>query len=36
MTIVLPDESSRDVLAERVGGAEVRDPSGIPIALVHS
>jgi hypothetical protein len=33
MTIVLPDEASRDELAERVGGPEVRDPSGIPIAL---
>ena len=34
MTIVLPDEASLDVLAKRVGGREVRDPSGIPIALV--
>jgi len=33
MTIVLPDEASRDTLAERVGGREVRDPSGIPIAF---
>jgi catechol 2,3-dioxygenase len=33
MTIVLPDEASREALAERVGGTEVRDPSGIPIAL---
>jgi catechol 2,3-dioxygenase len=33
MTIALPDEASRDTLAERVGGREVRDPSGIPIAL---
>jgi catechol 2,3-dioxygenase len=33
MTIVLPDEASLDTLAERVGGREVRDPSGIPIAL---
>jgi catechol 2,3-dioxygenase len=33
MTIVLPDEASLDRLAERVGGREVRDPSGIPIAL---
>jgi catechol 2,3-dioxygenase len=33
MTIVLPDEASVDTLAERVGGREVRDPSGIPIAL---
>jgi catechol 2,3-dioxygenase len=34
MTIVLPDAASRDALAERLGGAEVRDPSGIPVALV--
>jgi len=33
MTIVLPDEVSREALAERVGGTEVRDPSGIPLAL---
>jgi catechol 2,3-dioxygenase len=33
MTIVLPDEASREALAERVGGTEVRDPSGIPVAL---
>jgi catechol 2,3-dioxygenase len=33
MTIVLPDEASLDTLADRVGGREVRDPSGIPIAL---
>jgi catechol 2,3-dioxygenase len=33
MTIVLPDEASRDALAERVGGTEVRDPSGIPVTL---
>lgn len=33
LTIVLPDEASRDALAERIGGAEVRDPSGIPIAV---
>jgi catechol 2,3-dioxygenase len=33
MTIVLPDEASLDALAKRVGGREVRDPSGIPIAL---
>jgi hypothetical protein len=36
MTIVLPDEASRDAVAGRVGGVEVHDPSGIPIALVHS
>jgi catechol 2,3-dioxygenase len=34
MTIVLPDETSLDGLAKRVGGTEVRDPSGIPVALV--
>jgi catechol 2,3-dioxygenase len=33
MTIVLPDEASRDAVAERVGGVEVRDPSGTPIVL---
>jgi catechol 2,3-dioxygenase len=33
VTIVLPDEPSREAVAERVGGTEVRDPSGIPIAL---
>lgn len=33
MTIVLPDDASLDTLAERVGGREVRDPSGIPIEL---
>ena len=33
MTIVLPDEAARDALAERLGGSEVLDPSGIPIAL---
>jgi catechol 2,3-dioxygenase len=33
MTIVLPGQASRDAVAERVGGTEVRDPSGIPIAL---
>ena len=32
-TVVLPDEASRNALAARVGGAEVRDPSGIPITL---
>jgi catechol 2,3-dioxygenase len=36
MTIVLPDEAARNAVAERVGGTEVRDPSGIPIALAHS
>jgi catechol 2,3-dioxygenase len=34
MTIVLPDDASRTALAARVGGTEVRDPSGIPVALV--
>jgi catechol 2,3-dioxygenase len=33
MTIVLPDEASRAAVAERVGGVEARDPSGIPIVL---
>ncbi|HEV7639925.1 MAG TPA: VOC family protein [Gaiellaceae bacterium] len=36
MTIVLPDEASRNAVAQRVGGTEVRDPSGIPIVLAHS
>jgi catechol 2,3-dioxygenase len=36
MTIVLPDGDSRDRLAERLGGTEVLDPSGIPFALVVS
>ncbi|MDX6426909.1 MAG: catechol 2,3-dioxygenase [Gaiellaceae bacterium] len=33
MTIVLPDEASRAAVAERVGGIQVHDPSGIPIVL---
>jgi len=33
MTIVLPDEASLAAVAERVGGSEVRDPSGNPVAL---
>src|SRR5207244_12410098 len=33
MTIVLPDEAARDALAARLGGAEVHDPSGVPVAL---
>jgi catechol 2,3-dioxygenase len=33
MTIVLPDEASRDAVAKRVGGVEVHDPSGTPIVL---
>jgi catechol 2,3-dioxygenase len=34
MTIVLPDEASLDEVAQRVGGREVRDPSGNPVALI--
>jgi hypothetical protein len=30
---VLPDEAVRDALAARLGGIEVFDPSGIPVAL---
>jgi catechol 2,3-dioxygenase len=33
MTIVLPGAEARDALAGRLGGTEVLDPSGIPIAL---
>ena len=33
MTIVLPDTASRDALADRMGGVEVTDPSGIPVTL---
>jgi catechol 2,3-dioxygenase len=33
MTIVFPDVTSRDEAAERVGGPEVRDPSGNPVVL---
>jgi catechol 2,3-dioxygenase len=33
MTIVLPDEAARAAVAERVGGVEATDPSGIPVAL---
>jgi len=33
MTIVLPDEASRDAVAERLGGVEASDPSGIPVSL---
>ena len=33
MTIVLPDAASLDEAAERIGGSEVRDPSGIPVVL---
>jgi hypothetical protein len=36
MTIVLPDDASRKALAERVGGTEVFDPSGIPVVLTTS
>ncbi|HJR01550.1 MAG TPA: VOC family protein [Methylomirabilota bacterium] len=32
-TIVLPDEAERDRVAERIGGTEVRDPSGNPLVL---
>jgi catechol 2,3-dioxygenase len=32
-TIVLPDEAERDRVAERIGGSEVLDPSGNPLAL---
>jgi catechol 2,3-dioxygenase len=33
MTIVLPSDGAREALAQRLGGSEVLDPSGIPIAL---
>ncbi len=33
MTVVLPDAASLDAAAARVGGREVRDPSGIPVVL---
>jgi catechol 2,3-dioxygenase len=33
-TIVLPDESEVERVAERIGGVEIRDPSGNPLALV--
>jgi catechol 2,3-dioxygenase len=32
-TIVLPDEEERERVAERIGGTEVRDPSGNPLVL---
>jgi catechol 2,3-dioxygenase len=32
-TIVVPDEEERDRVAERIGGAEVQDPSGNTVAL---
>jgi catechol 2,3-dioxygenase len=32
-TIVLPDQASLDEVAGRVGGSEVRDPSGNPVVL---
>jgi catechol 2,3-dioxygenase len=32
-TVVLPDEAERDRVAERIGGTEVRDPSGNPLVL---
>ena len=31
--IILPDEAERDRVAERIGGTEVLDPSGNPLAL---
>jgi catechol 2,3-dioxygenase len=33
MTIVLPDATSLDEVSRRIGGTEVRDPSGIPVVL---
>jgi catechol 2,3-dioxygenase len=33
MTIVFPDAASLDEAARRIGGTEVRDPSGIPVVL---
>ena len=36
MTIVLPDAASLDEAARRIGGTEVRDPSGIPVVLTTS
>lgn len=35
-TVVLPDEAEVDRVAERIGGAEVRDPSGNPLALASA
>jgi catechol 2,3-dioxygenase len=32
-TIVLPDEAEMERVAERIGGTEVRDPSGNPLVL---
>ena len=32
-TIVVPDEDERQRVAERIGGTEVRDPSGNPLVL---
>src|SRR5207248_1990051 len=32
-TIVLPDEAEVERVAERIGGTEVRDPSGNPLAI---
>jgi catechol 2,3-dioxygenase len=34
MTIVLPDAASLEEAARRIGGTEVRDPSGIPLTLL--
>lgn len=33
VTVVLPDEASLDEAAGRIGGTEVRDPSGSPVVL---
>src|SRR5262245_5879122 len=33
-TVVLPDDEAVERVAERIGGTEVRDPSGNPLALV--
>jgi catechol 2,3-dioxygenase len=36
MTIVLPDEPSLDEVAARVGGRDIRDPSGNPVLLARA
>jgi catechol 2,3-dioxygenase len=33
MTVLLPDAAALDAFAERVGGTEMRDPSGIPVSF---
>jgi hypothetical protein len=33
MTVLLPDAIALAAVAERVGGTEARDPSGIPIVF---